>query len=63
MTDATFRLEDPVSGVKQSVLYDQAHILVIVNDEQLCPHDVYPATPWSQMRPWVQIPIDVLPSQ
>jgi hypothetical protein len=51
MTDATFRLEDPVSGVKQSVLYDQAHILVIVNDEQFCPHDVYRANPWPQTCP------------
>jgi hypothetical protein len=36
---ATFRLKDPVSGVNQGVLYDQAHILVIVNDEQFRPHD------------------------
>ena len=32
---ATFRLKDPVTGVNQGVLYDQAHTLVIVNDEQL----------------------------
>jgi hypothetical protein len=60
---ATFRLKDAVSGGNQGVLYDQAHTLVIVNDEQLRPHGEDRANPWPQMCLWVQVPIDAPPPQ